>query len=192
VRPYPELRGEVELKDLQRIRVRREMVGSPKHRNVGESQPVLIMIDPMISPRTRKHPKERHRTTPRALDRPESGHGTHPGAQRAVEQHVHSKEVEAAAAHARAEATFGLPRQDHLHHGVLDRRQRPPHVAAFALQLPQERPQRPATHLPGSSVPARPSPPRPTPLWGGEAAHHHHHRHHHRHHHHHHHRALTR
>jgi hypothetical protein len=31
------------------------MVGSPKHRNVGESQPVLIMIDPMISPRTRKH-----------------------------------------------------------------------------------------------------------------------------------------
>jgi hypothetical protein len=35
-----------------------EIMGSQKYRNVGESQPVLIMIDPMISPRTRTRTHE--------------------------------------------------------------------------------------------------------------------------------------
>jgi hypothetical protein len=37
-----------------KLRVRGEMLGWPRCRNVGESQPVLMMIHPMIiSPRTR-------------------------------------------------------------------------------------------------------------------------------------------
>jgi hypothetical protein len=36
-----------------KVRVRMEMVGAQKCRNVGESQPVLSMTDPIISPRTR-------------------------------------------------------------------------------------------------------------------------------------------
>ena len=35
------------------VRVRVKIMGSPKCGNVGESQPVLIMIDPIICPRTR-------------------------------------------------------------------------------------------------------------------------------------------
>jgi hypothetical protein len=37
----------------RRVRVRVEITGSQKSRNVGESQTVLVMIDPIISPRTR-------------------------------------------------------------------------------------------------------------------------------------------
>jgi hypothetical protein len=39
------------------VRVWGEIMGSPKCRNVGESQPVLMMINPVISPRT--HSTER-------------------------------------------------------------------------------------------------------------------------------------
>jgi hypothetical protein len=35
------------------LRVRVEIMGSGKYENVGTAQPVLIMINPMISPRTR-------------------------------------------------------------------------------------------------------------------------------------------
>jgi hypothetical protein len=35
------------------LRVRVEIMGSGKYENVGKAQPVLIMINPMISPRTR-------------------------------------------------------------------------------------------------------------------------------------------
>jgi hypothetical protein len=38
---------------LPQLRVRVEIMGTQKCRNVGESQSVLIMIDPIISPRTR-------------------------------------------------------------------------------------------------------------------------------------------
>jgi hypothetical protein len=44
------------------LRVRGEIMGSHNCRNVGESQSVLIMINPKISPRTRSVPRTRGRT----------------------------------------------------------------------------------------------------------------------------------
>jgi hypothetical protein len=43
-----------------RIRVRGEIMGSQKCRIVGKSQPVLIMINPIISPATRICPRCTH------------------------------------------------------------------------------------------------------------------------------------
>jgi hypothetical protein len=37
------------------LRVRGEIMGSPKYRNIGDSQSVLAMINPIISPHTRRY-----------------------------------------------------------------------------------------------------------------------------------------
>eukprot|EP01047_Picozoa_sp_COSAG01_P053350 COSAG01_NODE_5708_length_4085_cov_6.491972_3_plen_182_part_00 len=52
------------------LRARGEIMGSRKYEHVGKSQSVLIMINPMISPRTRKHMRASPR--PPSQSRPSS------------------------------------------------------------------------------------------------------------------------